>query len=92
MVLVLEVVLLLEEELVLVDVHAVRLLDNLEDHLLLNLVLLPLDGAGAALGRWLGFLFHFRPTAHTLRHFSSVWLPARYLALEETIAKATRLH
>ena len=73
------------------DVQPVGLLDNLEDHLLLDFVLLPLDGA-RALRSWLRLLFHFRPTAHALGHFTGIWLRTPYLALKETIAKATRFH
>ena len=73
------------------DVQPVGLLDDLEDHLLLDFVLLSLDGAGA-LRSWLRFLFHFRPTTHALCHFTGIWLRTPYLALKQTIAKATRFH
>ena len=64
----------------------VRLLDDIEDHLLLDLVLLALQSTRA----FLLHLFLDRSLAHTLSHLACSTLVSS--ALEETVTKATWFH
>ena len=81
----------LGQELVLTDIHSVGFLDNVQDHLLLDLVLLSLDRARALL-RLLFLLFvHIGTTTHTLSHLASIWSSTN-LALKETVSESPRFH